>query len=277
MTDDLIDFDCSRNVFVDPNSKRGLPTNEDHFHAIPKLHFLTHYPYLISQLGAPEGFNTEITERLHIDFVKKLWSTMNHVNPMQQMIAYLQNREAWALLRAYMHDAGLVLDPRFMDSRRKEEVDNGPEYLVGNGGSGHDNQDWQPEPTVWIAKCPLLQSSVKGAYLITQHKATNLIPATIEYLHSVCLGQTVFPILHNTLFKVWRQCKLHHRRLPFDPTLDPQTDQVHASSTLVDIKGRLLHSGFFNMVLFSSDLDNTHHQGLHHECHILVFIFFALQ
>ncbi|QRV74481.1 hypothetical protein RhiJN_02495 [Ceratobasidium sp. AG-Ba] len=266
MTDDLLDFDRAKTVFVDPNSKRGLPTDERRFNAIPKIHSLTHYPYLISQLGAPEGFNTKITERLHIDFVKKPWSTTNHVNPIQQMVAYLQNWEAWALLRAYMHDTGLVLDPRFMDARREEEVDDGPEDLVEGSGNRRNDQDWQLEPTVWIAKRPLLKSSVKGAYLMTKHKAADLIPATIDYLRSLFPERTVFPISHNTLFKVWRRCKLHHRRLPFDPALDLQTDQVRAFSTTEDIEGRILRSVFFDVVLFSSNLDNGNHQGLHRKC-----------
>ncbi|QRV94941.1 hypothetical protein RhiJN_22959 [Ceratobasidium sp. AG-Ba] len=268
MTNDIIDFDDSKSVFVEPNSKSGRPTHEDRFHGIPKIHALTHYPYLISQLGAPEGFNTEITERLHIECVKKPWSATNHVNPMQQMIAYLQNREAWALLRAYMHDEGLVLDPRFRDVGRIEEEDDeddGPADLVdGDGGCRCvDDEVWQPEPSVSVAKRPSLKPRVRGAYLINKHKATDLIPATIEYLRSVAPEQTVFPISHNTHFKVWRRCKLHHRRLPFDPTLDPQTDQVRAFTTSRDSEGRVLRSGYFDVVLFSPGAGGLDRQGLH--------------
>ncbi|KAG8725615.1 hypothetical protein FRC09_000002 [Ceratobasidium sp. 395] len=266
MDRDVFDFNSAKNVFIKPpkRKKSKLVTNERGFNRIAKLHMLTHYPYLICQLGAPEGFNTEITERLHIDYVKKPWATTNHVNATQQMIAHLGNREAWALLRAYMHDTGLVLDPRFKDARADDDDDaddDGPEDLVGGAG-GREDDVWQPSPTVRIAKRPSLGLSVKGAYLINKHKATDLVPATINYLKSVAPARTAFPITHNTVFKVWRRCKLQHRRLPFDPALEPQTDQVRAFTSSGDSEGRVLRPGYFDTVLFSPSTSDNNRRGL---------------
>ncbi|KAG9095352.1 hypothetical protein FRC06_009877, partial [Ceratobasidium sp. 370] len=255
MRQDLLDFDSSKGVFIN-NSKKGLLNHEDRFHNIPKIHSLTHYPYLICELGALEGFNTEITERLHIDFVKKPWSTTNHVNATQQMIAYLENREAWTLLRAYMHDAGLVLDPRLEARAVEDEEDSGDEEEQGDvadddaGDGCGDNQVWQPAPRVQIAKRPSLGPSKTGAYLINEHQAIDLIPATTDYLRLLNPARTAFPISHNTVFQVWRRCKLLHHCLPFDPALGPQKDQVRAFNTSTDSEGRVLRTGHFDVVLY---------------------------
>ncbi|KAG8728344.1 hypothetical protein FRC10_005059 [Ceratobasidium sp. 414] len=87
-----------------------LLKSEAHFNKIPKIHMLSHYTYLIRQLGMPCGYTTEITEWLHINCVKEPWHATNHNNPIQQMISYLKRKEAWVLLQAYMHDTGLLLD-----------------------------------------------------------------------------------------------------------------------------------------------------------------------
>ncbi|KAG1861276.1 hypothetical protein F4604DRAFT_1882477 [Suillus subluteus] len=44
----------------------------EHFN-IPKLHQLTHYVQSIMLLGTADGFNTELPERLHIDFAKEAY------------------------------------------------------------------------------------------------------------------------------------------------------------------------------------------------------------
>ncbi|KAG8753856.1 hypothetical protein FRC12_011393 [Ceratobasidium sp. 428] len=262
MNRDLLDFYESQDVFI--GGKKGMVKDERGFNKIRKIHMLTHYPYLIRQLGAPEGFNTKITERLHIDFVKKPWAATNHVNATQQMIAYLGDEEAWSLLRAYMHDAGLVWDSRVGD--RVVDDDGGDdgeqEELVDGAGGREDEEVWQPSPRVLIAKRPTLGPSVKAAYLIDKHNAINLIPTTTDYLHSVAPGRAAFPISHDTSFSVWRRCRLRHRRLPFDPTLDPQTDQVRAFIESADPEGRVLRSGSFDIALFPSP-DASDRQGLH--------------
>ncbi|QRV95530.1 helix loop helix DNA-binding domain protein [Ceratobasidium sp. AG-Ba] len=260
MKADLIEFNRSKGVFVDPD-KPGLLDDEAQFNGIAKTHSLTHYPYLICQLGAPEGLSTEITERLHIDYVKIPWSTTNHVNPTQQMIAYLLNREAWALLRAYMHDSRLVMDPRFReDWIVDEDRGEGEPEVVVNGDDG--GRVWHPAPTVQIAKRPSVGPNVKGTYLINKQGATDLVPATIEYLRSLYPTHTAFPISHNSVFQVWRRCKLLHPRLPFDPTLGPHTNQVRAFVATEDSEGRVLRVGFFDVALYSPSTGSAYQPGL---------------
>ncbi|QRV82415.1 C2H2 zinc finger [Ceratobasidium sp. AG-Ba] len=50
--------------------QKGCITTKKAFHGIPKIHMMQHYVYLIKMLGTPDGYNTEMSERLHIDFAK---------------------------------------------------------------------------------------------------------------------------------------------------------------------------------------------------------------
>jgi hypothetical protein len=63
------------------------------FDLIPKLHSLTHYFSSIHLFGTTDNYNTEQTERLHIDFTKEAYRATNHKNIYSQMTAWLQRRE----------------------------------------------------------------------------------------------------------------------------------------------------------------------------------------
>ncbi|KAG2158758.1 uncharacterized protein EDB93DRAFT_1237973 [Suillus bovinus] len=65
----------------------------EHF-SIPKLHQLTHYVQLIMLFGAADGFNTELPERLHIDFAKDAYCASNKWDYEEQMVLWLQCQEA---------------------------------------------------------------------------------------------------------------------------------------------------------------------------------------
>ncbi|KAG8795316.1 hypothetical protein FRC12_016048 [Ceratobasidium sp. 428] len=179
MERDLLDFYGLQDVYI--RGKKGMVKHGDRFNKIRKIHMPTHYPCLIQQLGAPEGFNTEITEHLHINSFKKPWAATNNVNATQRMIAYIGNQEVWSLLQAYMHNAGLVWDPQVRDCvvDDKDGDDGEQEELVNGAGGREAEAVWQPSPTVSIAKRLTLGPSVKAAYLINKHHAIDLIPVMI--------------------------------------------------------------------------------------------------
>lgn len=60
---------------------------------LPKLHFASHYVALIKSLGTTDNFNTEYTERLHIDFAKDAYHATNHRDELPQMTKWLERRE----------------------------------------------------------------------------------------------------------------------------------------------------------------------------------------
>ncbi|KAF8530855.1 hypothetical protein JB92DRAFT_2804267 [Gautieria morchelliformis] len=61
---------------------------------IPKIHMMEHYIALIRAKGTPDGFNTELSERLHIDFSKEGYRASNKKNYIEQMVSYLTRRDA---------------------------------------------------------------------------------------------------------------------------------------------------------------------------------------
>ncbi|KAF8131961.1 hypothetical protein EV363DRAFT_1398349 [Boletus edulis] len=65
----------------------------EHFN-IPKFHSLMHYADTIKNLGSLDGLNTEISERLHIDFAKKAYAATSRKDYTMQMTRWLQRQEA---------------------------------------------------------------------------------------------------------------------------------------------------------------------------------------
>lgn len=52
---------------------------------IPKLHSFLHYIRAIKLFGTTDNYNTETTERLHIDFAKDAYQATNHKDEFSQM------------------------------------------------------------------------------------------------------------------------------------------------------------------------------------------------
>ncbi|KAI0045265.1 hypothetical protein FA95DRAFT_1495695, partial [Auriscalpium vulgare] len=64
----------------------------EHFN-LPKLHFLIHYTPSIKLFGTTGNYNTEATERLHIDLAKDAYRLTNHKDAYPQMTKWLQRRK----------------------------------------------------------------------------------------------------------------------------------------------------------------------------------------
>lgn len=64
----------------------------DHLN-LPKLHSLIHYIESIEFFGTTDNYNTEMFERLHIDFAKYGWRATNQRDEFPQMITWLSRQE----------------------------------------------------------------------------------------------------------------------------------------------------------------------------------------
>ncbi|KAJ7307753.1 hypothetical protein DFH08DRAFT_927418 [Mycena albidolilacea] len=60
---------------------------------IPKFHSLLHYVDSIEYFGTTDNYNTEMFERLHIDFAKHGWRASNRRDEFPQMITWLDRQE----------------------------------------------------------------------------------------------------------------------------------------------------------------------------------------
>jgi hypothetical protein len=81
MKEALRAFHLNHNILV----SLGIRT---HFN-IPKLHNSGHYVELIQLYGAADNFNTEFTERLHINLTKDAYASTNFKDKFSQMTQWL--------------------------------------------------------------------------------------------------------------------------------------------------------------------------------------------
>lgn len=81
----LTTFHENKSIFID----LGIRT---HFN-FPKLHSLQHYVRCIQLFGTTDNYNTEYSERLHIDFAKDAYRATNHKNEYPQMTLWLERKE----------------------------------------------------------------------------------------------------------------------------------------------------------------------------------------
>ena len=85
LQDSLQMFHVNKDVFVDLGTRDGFN--------IPKLHSMLHYASSIMLFGTTDNYNTEQTERLHIDFTKDAYRSTNRKDEFKQMTSWLERRE----------------------------------------------------------------------------------------------------------------------------------------------------------------------------------------
>ncbi|KAG2351167.1 hypothetical protein BDR07DRAFT_1476096 [Suillus spraguei] len=78
-------FHDNKDIFIDLGIRNSFN--------LPKLHFTAHYTHMIRMFGTMDNYNTEYTERLHIDLAKDAYRSTNHKNEFAQMTTWLEWRE----------------------------------------------------------------------------------------------------------------------------------------------------------------------------------------
>ncbi|KAG2124977.1 hypothetical protein BD769DRAFT_1358565 [Suillus cothurnatus] len=85
LDDALTRFHNNKDIFLD----LGIRSNFN----LPKLHCFRHYVHMIKMYGTTDNYNTEYTERLHIDLTKDAYRATNHKDEYSQMTLWLERRE----------------------------------------------------------------------------------------------------------------------------------------------------------------------------------------
>ncbi|KAG1723343.1 hypothetical protein EDB19DRAFT_1602402, partial [Suillus lakei] len=78
-------FHENKDIFVDLSIRSNFN--------LPKLHAARHYPAMIMMFGTTDNYNTEYTERLHINFAKDAYRATNHKDEFVQMTCWLERKE----------------------------------------------------------------------------------------------------------------------------------------------------------------------------------------
>ncbi|KZT05795.1 uncharacterized protein LAESUDRAFT_737368 [Laetiporus sulphureus 93-53] len=130
---------------------------QKHFN-IPKLHVLVHYIDAIHSLGTLDGFNTETSECLHIDYAKKAYQVTNRKEYISQMTTWLQRQEALVRQDAYLHwvdkvknDLDVIEKSEYHDAEDDDEEDD-------NVQAAEDAEEG------YRALCQLMNSNIKCTY-----------------------------------------------------------------------------------------------------------------
>jgi Plavaka transposase len=85
LQESLSKFHDNKQVFIDLGIRADFN--------IPKLHSLQHYVPSIELFGTTDNYNTENTERLHIDLAKDAYRATNHKDEYPQMTLWLERKE----------------------------------------------------------------------------------------------------------------------------------------------------------------------------------------
>ncbi|KAG1770541.1 hypothetical protein EDD22DRAFT_977201 [Suillus occidentalis] len=78
-------FHDNKSIFVDLGIRSSFN--------LPKLHSFQHYVSMIRMFRTTDNYNTEYTERLHIDLAKDAYHATNHKDEYMQMTLWLERRE----------------------------------------------------------------------------------------------------------------------------------------------------------------------------------------
>jgi hypothetical protein len=78
-------FHSNKSIFIDLGIR-------EHFN-IPKIHACSHYASSIRIYGTTDNYNTQATERLHIDLAKDAYRATNKKDEFPQMTTWLERRE----------------------------------------------------------------------------------------------------------------------------------------------------------------------------------------
>ncbi|KAI0309734.1 hypothetical protein OF83DRAFT_1088860 [Amylostereum chailletii] len=123
-------FHDNKQVFVDLDIRNDFN--------IPKIHNMHMYVPSIRALGVAPGYNTEGTERYHIDFAKKAYRGTNKKNYTEQMTKWLQQRDAvhtfaaywtWMLERAQPRRKIFVDEDAEPETDDEEDDDNDAQFI----------------------------------------------------------------------------------------------------------------------------------------------------
>lgn len=136
LMDDFIDiYHDHKDIFHE------LGGRDDENYDIPKLHNRQHFRNCIERLGTTDNYNTETSERYHIEIAKRAWKATNHRNYVIQMCLWLERQEKVYQRAAYLH----WLQNDFSDSDDDPDPDPDTEESEPNEDASLDIDKSEPE------------------------------------------------------------------------------------------------------------------------------------
>ncbi|KAJ7725295.1 hypothetical protein DFH07DRAFT_758708 [Mycena maculata] len=185
---------------------------------INKIHKIKHYVHAIRSRGTADGFNTENTERLHIDLAKMAYKATNRVTYTQQMTVWLRRQEAVYKFGTYLQWAvpGYVADAQ-SDPDGSEDDGADTTHSVPGPSENPDDSDDDGEledapaaepsvPIFRVAKTPPFPN-LTAASIVADFGATDFLIHLDHFLDSKSITPKLNPA-ENSTFPVYKRLSL---------------------------------------------------------------------
>lgn len=245
-------FHANKEVFEDLNIRK-------HFN-IAKIHAMTHYVEAILEKGSLDGYNTELSERLHIDFAKAGYRAGNRRDYIAHMTTWLERQEAvkdrikfYEWLSELEERTGITTTTASLPSNVVTPVAQDPQD--GDNDEDPEDNDVRFLPSnsprsYRIAKnCPFKNTTLRQ--LQQDHRATEFLPALQAHIRSEFPHESYVP-RPSTTYNVYKQLQIIQPWSPFVSS-DVRLEKVRGIAPVAS-RGRQQQSpGFFDPVLVVED------------------------
>ncbi|KAF8124506.1 hypothetical protein K438DRAFT_2154332 [Mycena galopus ATCC 62051] len=213
-------FHGNKQIFMDLAVRKNFDIN--------KLHKLKHYTNSIRSRGTAAGFNTEATERLHIDLAKVGYKATNKKAYIQQMATWLQRQESVQKFGAFLQWAvpGYTARPIVAEDKT-EEVDGDAGDDEGADADA-DADESVPAPGVSLRKTAHFPT-LTATSISTDFHAPDFLHNLTKFLVSKSITPPVDPTEEST-FPVYKHVGL---TLPVVPEVSRHVvqDKVRAGKS----------------------------------------------
>jgi hypothetical protein len=245
----LADFHQDKDIFC----QLGMRENFN----LPKLHSLIHYTAAIRCFGTTDNYNTETTERLHIDFTKDAYRASNRKDEFKQMTKWLERREKVWYHRNY--SLWCTFSPSALSSDSSStSLPNEPPPLISFYNPHRTTllADLHITHTPRLPKWPTV-SSVSLEKVHDQEKGYGA--SLFDAAFSRFVAAYKYPDLSHyhrewrlhELSPPFRSVPVYHKLRFFDNTYDSSEtlDSVHASPRIYNKRGKLMTTSRFDTAL----------------------------
>ncbi|KAH9947697.1 hypothetical protein B0H21DRAFT_778363 [Amylocystis lapponica] len=229
----LDDFHTHKDIFLETGARHPA-----HFN-IPKYHAMEHYPDLILRFGSTDGYNTEWSERLHIDYAKDAYRASNKKDYTVQMTRWLSRQEAIDRFGVYLEcsDADIIVS-------RSDSQPQDHEVAVNHQDDIHCNC------TVSIKKTTTYR-------IVLDHNASQFLHALQTFLRgngSLIIPQ---PFDRFDLFK----CLVFHLPDVAEANSNKLLNIVRAAPPVPRVGRRAAHPAYLDFALLRTGEGNTYTDG----------------
>jgi hypothetical protein len=231
---------------------------------IPKFHSLLHYIDSIRWLGTTDNYNTEMFERLHINFAKEGWRASSKRDHFPQMVKWLSRQEkiaSYDFYRSWLDES--PSDEPTTDEDGEHDEDAGFEIEAKKINLRQHSEAAPIRGRMSLTKFP--SEPKKDLFqIMVSHAAPGFLVQLKLFLHSllprsqqVSKLQALQGSLPFTYLDIWHQYK-------FTPTniSDDESDSIQDTIKAIPISRRALIPRFDTVIVMEADeAESTAVQG----------------